>query len=148
MGYNEAIRAEIDSDPLARNYAGMADDPGDPASTDWQSRADKISASLRTADRTRTLSSLEGAEIYAAIDESEYTGLTQRPQSRVDAITRLGGPIDVGPGSTARAVLTSAFGGGSATIAALVIAVTIPQTRAEELGVGSRVGHVQEALRL
>jgi len=58
------------------------------------------------------------------------------------------GAIKVGPGSTARATIIRAFSAGSATVTALAAAVTVAISRAGELGVHGRVGHVQEALRL
>lgn len=114
------LNDELVSDPLSRGYAVLTDQ--------------EVADDLNTAYRTRTLTHLTGAEVYEATDSSEFQVLGDAQKGYVRDIWGLGGEIDVRPGSKARSVFLSIFGGGSDTIAALVAVLDEAISRAEELG--------------
>jgi len=114
------LKTELTDDPLTRGYAAMSD----------QQAAD----SLNTANRSHLSDTLSSALLFENIDRTEFQALTAAMQSRVDRLLGLGEGIKVGPGSQARAELLAVFGGGSATAASLVAALTETVSRAQELG--------------
>ena len=131
---NIVLATELTVDPLARGYAGMAN---------HQARAD----SLNTANRTLTVDVLSSAQIYEAIDVSEFQALTDAQKAYVRDILGLGDSVAVGTGNKARTVLIGAFGGGSTTISALAALLDTTVSRAVELGLGLvEVGHIIDAL--
>lgn len=118
-----ALREELSSDPLSREYAGMTDSDA----------ADD----LNTAYRDVTRGTLSGATIFNAIVPSEFGALTDAQQRFVRDVFSLGDAVDVGPGTNARTVLLDAFGTGTTTRDNLVAAVSVTISRASELGLGS-----------
>lgn len=119
MADYQILRAELLTDPLARGYAGMTD----------QVAAD----SLNSADRNswRVVSS---AEVFEALDPSEFRGLTNSNEARVDRILGLGDGIKTDSTSQARAELVDVFGGGSITISNLQGIARDLVSRAREIG--------------
>lgn len=117
------LQAELTSDPLGRGYDGMTD----------QEKVD----SLKTTDRTRPRTVMSAGEVMEHIDSAEFTTLDAAATTRVDRILGLGAEIIIGPGNSHNAVqeLIAAFGGGSATIAALAAARDVPISRLDELGI-------------
>jgi len=125
------LRAELLADPLIIGYAAMNDT--------------QAAASLNTANRPVNVQTLDGAQIYEAIDATEFAALLTTKQEVVDII-HLGPNILVAPGSKARARLAAIFGGGSATVTALAALGTKTVSRATELGLGVvNPGHVMKA---
>lgn len=117
-----ALRAEIDTDPLARGYAGKSDG--------WV--ADSIT---NTIDRVVSRATVSGAEILNATDDGEYGLLTAAQQSSwlalcgVDSINTASG--------VAKSLEASLFGGGTQTRANLLALKNSTVSRAAELGLGS-----------
>ena len=135
----QAIRDELNADPLARGYSGMSD----------QQAADDLNAETREIIR----STLTGSTIFNAIVPSEFTALSADQQQFVRDVFSLGDSVDVGPNTNARDVLLGAFGNGTTTRDNLVAAVTFTQSRAQELnlkGSSPEIGpaHVQQARAL
>ncbi len=125
------LRAELQNDPLARNYAGMSD----------QAAAD----SLNAADRPTQRDTVASHEIFEAIAPAEWAALTAQEKQRVQTILGMG-TVNL-RGTNTRASLAAAFGAGTATRTALqALQAGPPQSRAAELGIG-RVGdgHVHSA---
>lgn len=130
-----ALKSELTVDPLTRGYAGM----GDAAAADR----------LNVVDRTREKPTVTGAQIYNALDPTEFSGLSAANQTKVRDIFGLGGDIDVRTGRNARVVLLSLFNAQSATRAALAAIVQEPCSRAVELGLGTATpSDVADARRL
>ena len=115
------LRDELINDPLARGYPGMTD----------QLAADAVSAEDR--DLWNPLSS---AEIFEALDSTEFQALSADEVVRVDRILGLGNDISTSPGSQARGELVTLFGGGSTTIASLQAIAKVLISRAQEVGFG------------
>lgn len=123
------LRAEIDNDPLGRGYSGMTDT--------------QIAASLNTANRTRNKTSMTATEVLNAVVASEYNALTDANKTRLWELLGIG---DLNPFGVEATLLTSLFGGGSQTIAALATKRVESISRAVELGIGHvTVGLVTEA---
>lgn len=133
MTYLSQLADEINTDPLGRGYSGMTDE--------------EVTADLNTVYRTITIGLLDGAEVYEAIDVTEYQALTSENKAEVWNIVHLGPSIAVGVGTKARSRFISLFGGGSTTMGNLLARVTKNVSRAEELGLGRVVleGHVTKA---
>lgn len=119
-----ALVSEIQSDPLARGYAGMSDA--------------QVLASLNTVDRDNW-QALTGSEIVEAIDVTEYKALSVVNRDAVDMVVSSGDAIQTAPGSNARAIFIDAFGGGSTTITVLAAIANPQQSRAQELGISGYV---------
>ena len=114
---------EVTADPLARGYAGMTDQ--------------ELVDSLNALDRTRERTTMSAGEVMEQIDGAEFSALNNASKARVDRVLGLGAEIIIGPGNAHNAVQEMlVFGGGSATIAALVAARTEAISRAQEIGVG------------
>lgn len=82
---------------------------------------------------------VSGAEIYNAIDPTEFAGLSSAQQSRVRDVFSLGDRIDVSQGTNARAVLLNAFPGGGTTVSNLQEVVQETRTIAQKYGIGDGV---------
>lgn len=121
MANFQILADELSADPLTRGYSGMTDD---------QAR-DDLNSSYR--DLWTELSS---ADIFEAIDITEFQALTAAQQTRVDRILGLGDGIRTIPGSQARSEMVTVFGGGSTTISNLVAIAQRSQTRNRELAWG------------
>lgn len=126
------LKAELDSDPLARGYAGMTDA--------------EVAASLNTPDRSRGRATMSGSEILNEVDPTEWAAKTDAQKQLVWDICHLG---NVNPFGIEANLMVDVFGGGSATITALAAARVETITRAQELGLGVvREGTVQQARAL
>lgn len=128
----DTLRAELTTDPLGRGYAGMTDE--------------EAAADLNVENREITDPIISSAMIFNAVEPAEYAAL---PDTKlIDLLLGVGEGIDAGPGTNARAVIVSAFDGGSTTVANLVDAATKTVSRAVEIGLGLvKPGHVEEARR-
>lgn len=129
MGRLDDLKTELDTDPQARGYAGM----GDAAAA----------ADINTVYRTRNFASLTGSEVLNAIDKAEFNALSAVDQQRVWDVLHLG---TINPFGLEATLFTDIFGGGSATITALLVIRKEDVSRGVELGLGF-VGHadVQDA---
>lgn len=135
----QALRAELDADPLARGYAGMTDA--------------QAAASLNTADRPVDRTDVPGHEIYAAITPTHalqvYDLATGTPahQRWLDIMFQLDSvPLD---NANIRTALTTIFAGKQSTLDALVALQTVTVSRAQELSLGRvLVGDVTQARAL
>jgi len=114
------LHDELINDPLARGYATMTDE--------------EAAADLNTAYRTYVRDSIAGSEVYERVVVSEFLALTDAEKAEVWNIVHLGDEISVGPNSKARTRFIALFGSGSETIAALADYLTVPISRATELG--------------
>jgi hypothetical protein len=129
------LKTELDTDSLARGYAGM---------TDLQA-ADSLND---TKDRVPTGNpTFEASEIFQRVDEAEFGTLVAADKQLIWDVLHLG---FVNPWGLEATIFTTVFGGGSTTVGAL-------QTwrsgklvsRGEELGFGIvREGHVAAARAL
>lgn len=118
------LRNELLNDPLLVGYAGM---------TDAAVLTSLVDESLRPVSDLDIISS---ADLYEAVDRAEYVGLQEAQKDQVRVLLGLGGDINIGPNSKARANLLNIFGVGTETRAALTTIVTNRTTsRAKELGV-------------
>lgn len=119
------LREELLNDPLSRGYAGM---------TDTAAHTDLTDTSLRPLP---DLDILSGAQIYEALDRTEFLALTAGQQEEVKIILTLGDRIDISAGSKARATMLALFDAVSTTRANLLAIVQNRTTsRALELGLG------------
>ncbi len=113
----DALADELTNDPLTRGYAGMDDAAA--------------AADLNTVYRTRNRTNMTGDELFAATDNTEFTGLTAHEQTLWVSFC---GRDQIDPfGASNVAFVQHVFGGGSATIAALSSARTESVSRAVEL---------------
>ena len=125
----DTIATELTDDLLARGYAGMSDAAA--------------AEDLNTVYRTRTRATVTATEVYQAIDQAEWAGLTAAQQTEIWNILHLG---TFTPGGREQSRFVAIFGGGSDTITALAGVKNEDISRAEELGVPDvRVGEVIEA---
>jgi precorrin isomerase len=130
MGY-EVLKAEIDGDPLGRGYAGMTDE--------------QVAVDMNDVNTGRTRSvTMTTHEIYEAIDNTEWSGLTADQKADIRDIFALD---EVDPYGRAQSVVIAIFGNPSDTLTALQAArPTNKISRAQELGLGRvRPGHVGKA---
>ena len=131
-----ALKSELDTDPLARGYAGMGD------------AAAATSLNDATSGRTRNIDTLTAAQIYEAMDSAEFAALSVGDKTLVDRILGLGGDVLLTATSQAKAVLLAVFAGAAGTITRPAIGAAISEdvSRGVELGFGF-VGHadVQDA---
>ncbi len=129
-----ALKAELDTDPLTRGYAGMTDE--------------QVVTDLNTENRTRIKDSLTGAEIYSVTDGTEFAALTDAAKAQWLALCAIES-IDPNNGTPAAALTTDLFGGGSTTQGALVALREETVSRAVEIGLGNVIiGDVQNARAL
>jgi len=128
---------ELTEDPLTRGYAALSDA--------------QAAADLNTVYRTRQLERLDGADVYDVMDQTEWLALTTVQQEEIRDIMHIGTTAGhlVTPGARARARFITIFGGGSATITALLASITEDISRGVELGLGHvKPGHVTKARAL
>ncbi len=123
------IRAEITDDPLLLGYTGMTDQ--------------EVTDSLNALTRERAVESLSSADIYDAIDPTEYTVLSSTEKAMLSDIFSLS---EVRVQGNTRDVIVGIFPGGGTTLTNLTALLTTPISRATELSVGVvKIGHVIEA---
>lgn len=129
------LRTELAGDPLGRGYSGMSD----------QEATDDLNSIYPAPDtRTRNRTSMTASEVYNAVDQGEWAGLSTSQQDEIWNILHMG---EVNPFGREAARFQAIFGAG-ATLTALKAARIESITRAQELpGVRSpvKVGHVQVA---
>ncbi len=92
----------------------------------------QVADSLNTVDRTRNRTSMTATEVYNAIDQTEWAGLTALSQQEIWDILHLG---DLNPFGREKARFLSIFGAGD-TITALNAARTEDVSRAVEINIG------------
>lgn len=112
------LKTELTDDPLLRGYAGMTD----------QEAADDLNSEYRPDPRT----SMSASDVLNAVDDTEYGVLTDANKDRLWQLLGIG---DLNPFGVEAALMTSIFGGGSATITALAADRVDHITRAAELGI-------------
>jgi len=137
MGQIDDLKTELDTDPLTIGYSGMTDE--------------EVATAMNRTDTGRTLpvDELTSQVLYGLIDTTEFDALSAGNKADVDRVLSVAPAVTLSPGSRARAVLTSIFGGGSTTSANIGAAVVRTVSRAEEIGLGVvKVGHVQQARAL
>lgn len=122
----QALKAEIDADPLGRGYAGMS--------------AQQVIDDLNTVYRTRNRSQLSGDEIFNAADVTELetlaTGNTTQKQS-FEMFLSLCARDSIDPFGLANARLVRAvFGAGSTTLSTLNTLRVENVSRVVELNLG------------
>lgn len=129
----QALKTEIDTDPLARGYAGMTDE--------------QIAKSLAVQDRQPFRDGLTGGMIASSIVLTELTGLTAGQQNYVRALFSA---ADIPLTDQLKTELSALFPAGSTTRANLVALLKRQGTRAEELNLGGQPtpSDVAEAKRL
>jgi len=126
MPYNarqvSVLQAERTNDPLSRSYSAMSDV--------------QFQTSIITVDRPNPLTLMSAGDIFEAIVPSEFQGLTNSEQTRVDRILGLGAEIIIGPGNSPNAVqeLLNTFGVLSTTVTNLSALRDQQQSRAQEIG--------------
>ncbi len=108
---------EINSDPLARGYAGMSD----------QEVADDLNTTYRTKNKTTVL----GSEVLNATDDAEFTALSDVNKDRWLALCAVE-QINVTSG-VAKSLEASIFGPGTTTRTNLLTLRTESISRATEL---------------
>ena len=130
----DALKAEIDSDPLTRGYAGMDDAA--------------VAASLNTADRSRDKTSVSGSDIFAQIDGAELDALSDAARTEILQLCAIDTVDPFGPAAN---IVLRVFAGAAGTVTRPALSAFRVETisRAEELGLGVvATGHVEEARRL
>lgn len=133
MSNIDILKAEIDSDPLTRGYAGMTDA--------------EVADSLNTADRGSFRTGIPAAEIFSALDLTEYGALSGSEREAFALIVALGS-IDATDANT-RTLLGTIFPDPSTTRTNLLALAQETVSRGVELGLGAvKIGHVEEARRL
>lgn len=130
----QILKTEIDTDPLTRGYSGMTDQ--------------QVANSMNAKNRDNWVP-LSSAQIFEAINRTEFAALNTQNISRVDRILGLGSGIPTEPGSNARDELVAVFGAGSNTIIRLAALANQQRSRGEEIGWGEvRPGDVVQARAL
>ena len=114
------LKEEIVSDPLGRGYSGMT--------------PQQIADSLNTINRTKSVQTVSGQDIFEAIVPTEFVALTADQKNLLYAIIGMD-TIRVN-GTNTRTALLSMFGVGTTTRANLAALQTVPVSRAVELGLG------------
>ena len=127
----DALKAEIDSDPLARGYSGMDDAA--------------VAASLNTVDRQRNKTSVSGSDVFAQIDATEFNAKTADQKRDVLQLCAIDSLDPFGVGAD---IIQDIFG-ASTTVTTLQAFRVESISRGEEIGIGAVApGHVEEARRL
>lgn len=118
-----ALKAELTGDPLSRGYLLMS----------AEEAADELNAIWADPDtRTASPETVTAAQIWNALDETEYEGLNQSGQSVVDYIGQLPGDIPI-QGGLIKTKLFGLFGAGSTSRDNLLALARPPISRAVEL---------------
>jgi hypothetical protein len=134
----QAIKDELDADPLAVGYSGMTDGQVVTA----------LNSTSSPYGRTVVKSSLSGADVFKATDSTEFDALTDAQRSEWLSLCAIEG-LDPANGTPAAATATRIFGGGSTTLSNLQSLREEVVGRGTELGFGSvHIGDVQNARRL
>lgn len=115
------IKIELDTDSLARGYAGM---------TDLQ-----VADDMNTVYRTRDVDTLSASQIFEAIENTDWDTLIDSEKDKVRLVLDLGDKIQISQSSKARTMLQAALG-GTTSATNLGNLVTENISRAEEIGVG------------
>lgn len=134
MNRIQAIKAELDADPLARGYSGMTD-------------AEAASSMMDTIDRTVNREEISGDDAFGATDDNEFVGLSNiKKQLWLAFCAR--DAID--PFRAANvAFVRYIFGNTSDTVSNLQGVRTQTTNRAIELGLGRvRAGDIAQARAL
>ena len=132
MDYN-ALKSELDADPLTRGYSGMTDEQA----------ADDLNTAYRSVPRA----SMNGDEIFAATDNAEFAGLTDHKQQLWVSFTSK--DVINAYEQTNIDFLDYIFGGSSTTKTTLAGLRNEDVSRGVELGLGVvKVGDVQFARSL
>lgn len=131
MDYDK-LKAEVESDPLARGYSGMTDA--------------EVAAEINFVYRSQDREAVATWEIFEAIVPGEYAVLSADEKSLLGRILAMG-TINV-KGANTRAALAAMFGAGTTTRGNLQALQTETISRAAELGLGVvKAGHVEEVRR-
>ena len=119
MSAFDNLKAEITIDPLTRGYAAM--------------NAAQVVIDLRTAYRSRIPDLVSASGFSAGLNLAEYLALTDAQRSYLALIFADGGAATFN-GSAAKAGLLAIFGAGTATRTALLALLSLPISRAAEIG--------------
>ena len=125
QGQRANLKAEVQGDPLNRDYTGMT--------------SAQILTDLQTINRTRDKTNLSPSEVYQNIDQGDWVGLSAPEQDEIWNILHLGDPLD--PFGREATRFIAIFGGGSITITALSALRIENISRLEQIGIS---GHVNE----
>lgn len=115
-----ALAAELTDDPLGRSYSGMSDSAA--------------AVDLNTQNRVTSVDTIGGAELWNAIDTTEYNALSADDLRIIDHIGLLNNGIPIGAGNV-KTQLFGVFGAGTTTRDNLIVLSVKQQSRAEELGI-------------
>lgn len=128
----QALKEELDSDPLGRGYSGMSD----------VAAAD----SLNTPDRQPDRETLDAGLFVSCLDVSEYVARTTAQREYVQMVVAAGSvPLT----ANVKTEIGSLFPAGSATRTNILAALKRTGSRAEELGLGRVTpSHIADARRL
>ena len=126
----DALRTEIDTDPLTRGYAGMSDE--------------QVADSLNNViNRKQNKTAMTASEVFNAIDKTEFDALSNANEAKIWNVLSMG---TLNPFGLEAAIFTDVFSDGSTTITALKAARKTDVSRGVELGLGFvRPGNVLEA---
>lgn len=131
------LKQEIDTDPLGRGYSIMSDA--------------EVAIDLNTAYRDTIATRLDPADVYNAIDDTEWDALSTAGQDEIYNIIHVGtiNGLPIAPGDRARQRIKDVFGISSQTLINLLAIATTQISRGQELGLGLvRIGHVTYARSL
>jgi hypothetical protein len=134
----QAIKNELDTDPLTVGYSGMTD-------------AQVVVALNSTGSpygRTVVKATLSGSEVFEATDSTEFDALTDAQRSEWLSLCAIDN-LDPANGTPSAATASRIFGGGSTTLGSLQALRQEVVSRGTELGFGNVViGDVQNARAL
>lgn len=116
----QALKSELTTDPLGRNYAGMGDEAA--------------AVSLNAADRQPDQETLTGGMIAASVVRSELAALSAAADR--DYVRTLMQAGEMPLTATLKSELGAIFGAGTGTRSNLLALLKRPGSRAEELGLG------------
>lgn len=134
----QAIKSELDTDPLGVGYSGMTDGQVVVA----------LNSTSSPYGRTVVKASLNGASVFEATNSTEFDALTDAQRSEWLSLCAIES-LDPANGTPAAATATRIFGGGSTTVANLQTLRSEVVGRGTELGFGNvNVGDVQNARAL
>lgn len=121
------LKAEIDSDPDGRGYAGMTDV--------------EIAVDLNLPRIDRDRSGVQATEVYNAIDQGEWAALTDADRQEIWDILHMGGTLN--PFGREAIRFQAIFPQPGITLSALNAMRVEQISRAADLGLGVvRAGHV------
>ncbi len=139
------LRDEVVGDPEVIGYNGAGSENPGPGPMSDKEVADYLSDATK---RSRNKERMEATEVANAVDETEFLGKTADERTEIYRLLAMG-VLDPRDGSLEVQRFVSIFG-ASATITALNAARVQPISRADEVGIGGRVGegHVAHARTL